>query len=400
MAFSFNDNTGTVVPETSALLTGTENEYRAAFGSDLDVSSDSPQGTLIAAETLARTQVVQGIASAANQINPNLSEGQFLDAIWALTGGARSGAANSIFAISPTVTGVAGTIIPAGSIASNTNGDRFVSTSAFTIPPSGTGQVAFRSESTGQITAPVGSLNQIVSPVIGWETINNTGPATPGRTAEADSASRVRRRDTIGLNARSGPAAVVAALRNVSGVLSVSYRQNIFELPQVIDSVLLPPHSVYASVDGGTDAEVAAALQLKIAGGQYVGSNLVQVTDTVSGQVYPIRFDRPTEVAIVVRVTASVPSTVNDPLTAIRASVLSYAAGTIGNETGLIQGTDVAPFEIGSAINSQNPDIFVQNVEVAIKPLSGVPVYSNAVIPILINQKATILEADITAIFS
>lgn len=59
------------------------------FGQDLDISPETPQGVLITMETENRDAIVRNNAELANQINPDLAGGVFLDAIWALMGGAR-----------------------------------------------------------------------------------------------------------------------------------------------------------------------------------------------------------------------------------------------------------------------------------------------------------------------
>src|SRR5262249_30052068 len=111
--YQYLNETGTIVPDTSDLLNGVGNEFKGAFGADLSVTSDTPQGVLIAAETEARDAVVRNNAALANQINPNIAGGVFLDAIAALTGLTRDSAKRS--SVLCDLTGVAGTIIPAGS---------------------------------------------------------------------------------------------------------------------------------------------------------------------------------------------------------------------------------------------------------------------------------------------
>jgi hypothetical protein len=110
--FLYINQTGTILPDTSGILTDVTNEYLAVFGADLVVSPSSPQGVLITAEALARTEVVQNNAQIANQINPNIAGGTFLDAIMSLTGIQRT-AQTQTQVPNVTVAGVAGTIIAA-----------------------------------------------------------------------------------------------------------------------------------------------------------------------------------------------------------------------------------------------------------------------------------------------
>src|ERR1700722_6581036 len=111
--YEYLNPTGVVVPDTSGLLTDVQSEYQAVFGTDLIVTPDTPQGVLITAETLARTEVVNNNAALANQINPNIAGGVFLDAILALTGMQRTVATPTVVP-NVSLTGVAGTVIPGG----------------------------------------------------------------------------------------------------------------------------------------------------------------------------------------------------------------------------------------------------------------------------------------------
>jgi len=124
--------TGTIVPDVSQISSDVQQEYLDAFGQDLITTPDTPQGVLITGEVLARISVARNNATLANQINPNLAGGVYFDAIWALTGGARN--PNQFSTISDVALfGVAGTVIPEGATAKNSNGDIFSSLSTVTL---------------------------------------------------------------------------------------------------------------------------------------------------------------------------------------------------------------------------------------------------------------------------
>ena len=106
-------STGVIVPDTSDTREDVIAEYRSVFGADFIVDDETPEGTLITAETTSRQSVARNNAAVANQINPNLAGGPFFDAIWALTGGGRDTGRRS--AVMVTVTGAANTIIPINS---------------------------------------------------------------------------------------------------------------------------------------------------------------------------------------------------------------------------------------------------------------------------------------------
>jgi uncharacterized phage protein gp47/JayE len=387
---------GVVVPDTGDLLATVQDEFRAAFGLDLIVTANTPQGVLITAEVLARDAVLRNNAAIANQINPNLAGGIFLDAIWALTGGARLRATPSLIA-SVTLTGSPGAVIPAGSQASvGVGGPLFESVGDVTIGADGTAAIAFQSVDLGPVAAPADELNTIVSGVLGWESVNNPAPAVLGLARESDLAARARRRNTLALQGTSLAEAILSNVWDVPGVSSALLRENFTNAPVVIEGTNLAPNSIFVCVDGGADDDVAGAIFAKKSlGCNWNGGTIVNVTEPASGQVYPVRFQRPELVPIFMKLTVRAGSSVSEPAQAVRDAVLAYANGSITGEEGFDIGGDVSAFEIAGAVNITVPAIYVAQVVIGTDPGA---LSANA-IPITIAQRATILEGDIQVEF-
>jgi hypothetical protein len=388
---------GVIVPDTQDLLTEVQDEYKAAFGADLMVTPNTPQGILITAEVLARARVLQNNAELANQFNPNLAGGVFLDAIAALTGSARIPAVYST--VSADLAGVPGTVIAAGKQAKETvHGELFELVDAVTLNGGGTGTGTFRAVNPGAITALADTLTQIVDGVIGWETVTNPDAATVGSATQSDAGFRNLRRVTLASQGTSLAEAIISELYNTDGVKSLAFRENVASTTEVIDGVTMAPHSIYACVDGGTDADVAAALVAKkSAGAAYNGDTTVSVTIPFSGQVMDVKFDRPDEVVVLVRVTIAYNAAVADIEGAVTQAILDYANGDLSDEGGLTVGTPVSPFELSGAINREYPTLFVKNVELSLDfPVS----YSNNPIPIEIFEKALITSSTIEVVIS
>lgn len=386
---------GVIVADTAEVLTDVQNEYKNAFGQDLVVTADTPQGVLIVAETLSRDAVLRNNAALANQINPNIAGGVFLDAIMALTGSARDPAERSY--VVATLAGVPGTVIPAGVIAStNPDGDEFELITAVVLSVSGTALGEFQSIEFGPIPATAATLTQIVSGVLGWETVTNTDAAVLGKTEQSDQAARLYRKNTLALQGQSQPEAITSGLYATEGVKSLSFRENVTNADATIDGVLLVAHSIYVCVDGGTDQDVAATiLRKKSAGANYNGAVTVNVLEPSSGQTYPVKFDRPDDIPVIAEVTIKASSSVVDPVTAVREAILAFANGLMEDEPGFTVGNDVSAFELSGAINRMYPTIYVSLVRISYA--SSVSWTSNA-LPIEINEKATIVSGAITVI--
>lgn len=394
--YNYITGSGVIVPDTSTLQSEVEAEYRAALGDDLITTPDTPEGLLIASEVAARDAVVRNNAELANQINPNYAGGVFIDALWALTGGRRVETTSSIAIC--TVTGTPGTIVTTAVQFRSVAGDVWQAQSEVTLDVNGTAQVEVAAVEPGPVSAASGTITSIVVGVLGLETVTNAQAATLGTLAQSDQAARQQRRQQLGLQGVALPTAIKAALYATDNVRSLTFRENRTGATEVIDGVTMLPHSIYVCVDGGSDEDVARALLAKKSlGADWNGDVEVIVIDPSSEQSYPVRFDRPDIIPILVRVTVRVLNPLINPQTAVRQAILTYANGELEGEDGFTVGTDVSPFELASAVNRQEPGIFVQNLEVALSP-GGT--FSAATLPIEIFEKASVTESAIQVVTS
>ena len=390
-------STGVIVPDTADLEQEVSQEYKDAFGDDLVTTPDTPQGVLITQEVLARSNVLQNNAQIANQINPDLAQGVFLDAIAKLTGLYRQKATATT--VSVIVTGTPGTIIPTTAVAQTSTGYFFNPVSPITIDNTASASGVFQCTDTGPIVVSTGDLSIIVGGVLGWETISNLSPGLTGNNEESDEAFRIKRANSVAAQSSGGPESIPSALyqQNI-GVSSVSFYENYTDLPLTVPdgSITLGPHSIYVCVDGGTNTDVAnVLLAKKSAGCNWNGNTTVIITNPATSQQYLVKFDRPSYVPIVVRVYVRLESNfVGDPVKIVKKAILDYASGDLGNgELGLQIGVPVSCFELSGAINIEQPKIFVNKLEISLAtpPLS----YSTNSIPIKINERATISESSI-----
>lgn len=391
--YSYLVETGVIVPDTSELLTEVQNEWRQAFGNDLAVTPNTPQGVIITMEALARDGVVRNNAAVANQINPDLAGGVFLDALMALYGNGRIPASPSLI-VGVEVTGVAGVLIPAGSRArQGMTGPVFQTTGAVSIGAGGTGLATFQALEDGPIAVPAGALDTIVTGVLGWDTVTNPLAAIPGVARESDAAARTRRRLTLGLRGVALPEAIISGLYEVTGVRSVQFRENVTNAPLVLTgSITLVPHSIIAIVQGGTDDDVAEALLAKKSlGAAWNGTTTVNATDPASGQVYAVKFQRPEVITTYAAFEVEQGSFVGDATLAIRAAVVAYAEGLQEGEEGLQIGADVTAYELGGAVARVAPGLVIRSVTVGIAPTP-----TGSIVNIDIGQQAAITDGTIT----
>lgn len=391
--YDYITSTGVIVPDTADLRADVEAEWRSALGTDVPLTPETPQGVMITAEVESRDGMVRNNAELANQINPDIAGGIWLDGLWALTRGKRRGATRSRL-IGVLFSGIQGTIIPAGSQASDAaSGARFRTLINIILDASGKATGTMEAVEPGPVAVAVGGLSEVASSVLGWETVYNPSVAEVGQAVESDVSSRRRRRQTLALQSVGMVESIISRLYDVDGVRSLSFRENITGSPIVIDGVTLVGHSIYACVDGGTDTDVARALfESKAVGPDYNGSITVSVLEPASGQTYPVKFSRPVERTFRARVT--VKSSPLDVMTIIPDAITRYVNGEIDGDSGLTVNKDLSSFELAGAVNQVEPRIFVRLVETSEDGIA----WSSGVVSIKVNEVARLPKSAIQVV--
>lgn len=288
---------GLITVDSALILNQVGNEYKSVFGQDLVVpdslnieGGSTPQGLLIVTEALARIAVADNNAAVANQINPNLAGGVFLDAILALTGIQRNQATYSQAVC--TLTGVEGTSIPAGSQAQvESSGAIFQLVNTVVIPSGGSiSNVLFTAVLPGQIAADAHDLNIPLSAILGWETIDNPQDAILGQNTQTDVQARQTRVNTLAAQGSSTAQAIISGLI-IAGASSVYFLENTAATTETlpegdVDGVEMVAHSIYACVNGSSNGTQSTAIITLGGTPQTIIPAGSEVSATVDGQTY------------------------------------------------------------------------------------------------------------------
>jgi|ERR1051326_3372541 uncharacterized phage protein gp47/JayE len=391
--FTYVTTQGVIVPDISDSRTEVEQNWKSIYGDDLVVSPETPQGGIINTQVQMRDSVATNNAQLANQINPDIASGVFLDALFKLMGGERRPATRSV-ATSVVFGGVPNTLIPQGSLAVvSASGENFRTTSNLIIGANGTVTGDMESVNFGPVLAAIGALNAVGSSVLGWETITNPSAAVPGILEESDIAARARRRLTLAANTISMSAAIVSSLYLLPNVRSLSYRENNTDTVQIIDGITLAKHSIYLCIEGGINTQIAETLvREKTGGANYNGSVNASYTDPITGQTYAVKFDRPTEIQVFARITVE-PSTLPVQILIPRI-IQAYIAGQLEGEMGLRVGRPVSPYELSGVINQVEPSIVVRDVTLSTNGTT----FTRDNVLIALNQVARLQESAIQVI--
>lgn len=400
--YNYTTANGIIVPDTSTTKADVQTEYTQAFGPDLVLDDATPQGRLIDIETTARDQFVRTMAEFANQINPNVATGVFLESICGLHG-IQTIVATFSLASGCILSGTTGTFIPQGSRVATTAGAVFQTLSDVTIGAGGTVTVDMQAQQIGAVVAAAGTLTQILDGVLGWTAATNPTDAVVGLDELTDADLRLLRKALLSQLAKATSEAIKSNVMAVEGVRSVQQRENPSASTATIDGVVMPAHSTWVVVQGGADADIALALfKSKQSGSPWTPGTgngtpvTVLVTDPFSGQVYTIQFNRGIAIPVAARVTVSQGTANVDPTVAVPDAILNYADGKVPGEVGFVLGAYVSPFELAGAISIANPGLFVHKVEIG--TVASGPTFSVNEIPIELWQYATIGSGSITTI--
>ena len=238
------------------------------------------------------------------------------------------------------------------------------------------------------------TLTTIVDTVLGLSSINNSSSGVIGIDQQSDLSLWSYRKKTLGNQGTNTTDAIIASAYKVSGVQSLQFRENYSNTIATIDTISMLPNSLYLCINGGTDLDIATAIEAKrSAGVQYNGAVSVPITK-VSGQIINVLFDRPTTIPILIRVTVKLVGASGSVTDIIKQNIVDYSNGLIAGENGFIVGGSISPFDISGAVSSIS-GVYVKLIEIA---PAHTGIYQTTELAIAINQIATTSLSSITVV--
>ena len=316
-----------------------------SLGADWDTSAESPEGQLNGIFANALASAWEGVEVVYNSRVSSGASFAGLDALSGITGTTREAASKGTVTLTLSVG--AGRTIPSGSVASvdGQPTNRWVTLDDAVNSTGSTANVDVNAEAetAGVYTANAGTIETIATPVTGWLGVTNAADADAGHDVETDPELRVRRVDELYAQG-SSVTAIRAALLAVTGVSVVTVVENDTD-EDLRYAGGLPPHSIEAVVQGGLDADVAAAVWASKAGGiRSYGSDSETVIDE-DGKARTVYFTRPSEVDAYAQVTIEF-----NPATYAGASALATAVADV--TSGQLAGAPIRRSDITAAVRA------------------------------------------------
>lgn len=386
---------GLVIPAETDVLAGIQGDMNAAFGGGLNPALETPQGQLASSQAAIIGDKNNEFALFVNQVDPQYAADRFQDAIGRIYFLTRKPATPT--AVTATLGGVPGTVIPAGTFAQDTDGNTYALSGAATIGPGGTVDADFQNIQTGPIPCAAGTLTSVYQAIPGWDTITNAADGTVGANVESRSDFEYRRKNSVALNGKGTPQAIYAEVFALADVLDVYVKDNPTGATVNTGSTNYPivAHSIYVAAVGGTDAEVAAAIwRKKDVGCDYNGNTSVTIVDD-SGYSYPqptytVKFERPAALPVLFAVSlVNDPSLPSDIVQRIKDAIIARFNGTDGTVRERIGALILASRYYGAVV------AVASNVSL-ISVLIGTVTATLSQITVGIDQKPTLSADDIS----
>jgi uncharacterized phage protein gp47/JayE len=291
MAITINPETGISVEDTAQIRQSIVDDWNKVFSDEeatLNTESESPAGQIIDSMAVLVTAKDSELVNLFNQFDPRVASGIFQDALGSIYFLTRKVAEPTV--VTCQLTGLQGTVVPAGSMIQNDDGYKLVSVGPVTINNEGLGEVEFRTVETGPIAIGAGTCNKIVTVIAGWDTVTNAAAGALGQDLETRQAFEKRRALSVAYNSHGSRLALQSALSAVSGVLDCLVLENKTNSSVTKNGVTIDPHSVAICVYGGADEAIAECIYNKIDAGcgtvgetqvEYISSDNVKNTFNV-----------------------------------------------------------------------------------------------------------------------
>lgn len=379
---------GISAPTFAEILDYLQVGYRGIYGADIYLGNDSQDGQFLGIVASAINDANSAAIAVYNAFSPATAKGNGLSSIVKANGIRRAVATNST--VDLTIVGVAGSAITNG-VVMDAARTRWALPPLVNIPDAGTVTVTATCQTAGAVAALPGTVTQIITPQLGWQTVTNAAAAVPGAPVEQDATLRQRQAVSVMQPGGTRLTATVGAVAALAGVT----RYWGYENPtNSTDANGLPEHSIAIIAEGGSTTEIAQTIaNYKTEGCNTYGTTSVPVSD-IYGLPITINYFQVQQVRTTVMLTLSLISGYTDDIGAqIKQSLADYInALAIGQKviwTRLFQPAN---------LNGSAPGLAYEIDQLLVGAYPASP--AQADVAIAFNQAAHLDVADVTLIIA
>lgn len=297
------DGDGLQLKSLTEIIADLTADLQNIYGNDINVDQNSPDGQSINIYSQGGRDLREILAQAYTGFDPDQASGRVLDQRAGINGIQRQAGTFTRTPITITVdqalnlVGLDGqseelqpTVQNLFTVRDDEN-NQFYLLSSFSFVGPGSQSLEFRAARIGQVEIQLNTITTAVSIIAGVTGVNNPNAATIiGVNEESDAELKVRRRSSLALGSRGATDSIRSALNDVAGVTTALVVEN---NTRVTDADGTPGNTIWAIVEGGTDADVANAIYLTKPPGTGMRGDQTVAVPTPEGSTYTVRFDRP-----------------------------------------------------------------------------------------------------------
>lgn len=315
------DENGITAPSYADILGAIQSAYQAIFGADAYIEPDSQDGQLLAIFAKAISDSNDAAIACYNSYSPSTAVGAGLSSVVKINGIKRKIPSNSSAIVR--LRGVAGTEVSNGVVTDNL-GFNWSLPNSVIIPNQGEIQVTAVCQTFGSVVAGIGTINQIATPIPGWQTVSNDmAAAVPGAPVENDAQLRRRQTFSTSLPSLSVLDGIVGAVWEIPGAVRVKGYENPLDYTDPITHQ--PPHSISIVSQGGDTAAICQTIALKKTPGSQTTGDVAQMVVDPFGIPNVVRYWQLILVPLTVIITVTpLPGYNSGTSTMIRASVIEF----------------------------------------------------------------------------
>ena len=251
------DETGIKSTSLAETIVEVRTRFLEAFGGNLALEPETPQGQIIAIEALGLTEVYEALVALGNASSVHTATGIFLEDLASLLGIERHQAFRSAAGV--VLAGEAGTIIPGGLRVADSDGNAWLVPEETTIITAGI-TILLNAAVPGPTSLPAAGALRIITPIAGWDTATATGTGVLGTSAQSDTSLR---RSVARLSARLalGPIAGIESALADAGATEATVVENATAAAVVNQKWPVAAHAVLVVADGPSDSNLNRAVE-------------------------------------------------------------------------------------------------------------------------------------------
>lgn len=357
------------------LVTNFTTAMQAIYGTDIDLSSNTPDGQMMMIFLQAVLDLEDILVQIYNMFDPDNAIGVILDQRVAINGIQRQAGTFTVTNVTLVVSQALNLYgldqeIQAPFTVSDNAGNQFVLQQTQNIPSPGTYVFAFQAVRPGMVLTVPNTITVPVTIVLGVTSINNpTTATTTGLSEESDAVLKVRRQKSVSLPSQGYLAGLLAALENINGVTSAFVYEN---NTGITDGDGTPGHTIWVIVAGtAAAADIAQAIYTKRNAGCGMRGEQAYVVTQVNGLPFIVKWDVVVLQTLFIAFTATSIDGINPPNVSMIRDLLP--AGFV---PGVNQEVDIT--HLGTAVQAIDANTLVtlagfSTGETQLMNLSGVP---------------------------